>query len=176
MKALLILSLLFTTSCFDKKKKDKDNSSNTSTSKSNNPHVNLILSHGKIVIELFPDKAPATVKRISELVSERFYDGLTFHRVIPNFVAQGGDPTGTGRGGSGKNIKAEFNDLKHVKGSVAMARSSDPNSADSQFYIALNSLPHLDKNYTVFGKVVEGIDLVDKIRRGDKIIRMEIVK
>ena len=110
--------------------------------------------------------------RIIELVNKAFYDGIKFHRVVPNFVIQAGDPSGTGTGGSGKNLKAEFNDLQHIKGTVAMARTSDPDSADSQFYIALTTLSHLDRKYTVFGQVVEGLDVIDKIEQNDVIISM----
>lgn len=128
--------------------------------------------HGNIVFKLYPQKAPNTSRRIVKLTNEGFYDGLSFHRVEPQFVIQTGDPTGTGTGGSGKNLKAEFNDLQHIKGSVAMARSNDPDSADSQFYIALGTFPHLDGKYTVFGQVVEGMEILDQIKQGDKIISM----
>ncbi|GAB4021734.1 MAG: peptidylprolyl isomerase [Bdellovibrio sp.] len=128
--------------------------------------------HGNISFKLYPKKAPNTVTRIIELTQQGFYDGIIFHRVIPNFVIQGGDPTGTGTGGSGKKLKAEFNDIQHIKGTVAMARAQDVDSADSQFYIALNTLPHLDRNYTVFGQVSEGMDVLEKITQGDKIITM----
>lgn len=129
--------------------------------------------HGNIFIKLYPNQAPITVSRIIELTNEGFYDGLTFHRVVPGFVVQGGDPDGDGTGGSGKKLKAEFSELQHVKGTVAMARASgDKNSADSQFYIALNTLPHLDGSYTVFGQVTEGLEVVEKIQKGDKIISM----
>ncbi len=126
--------------------------------------------HGDIVFKFYPNEAPNTVTRISQLISEGFYDGLTFHRVVPNFVVQGGDPQGTGTGGSGQKLKAEFNDIQHVRGTVAMARAQDINSADSQFYIALSTLPHLDGQYTVFGQVVEGLELLDKITVGDKML------
>lgn len=128
--------------------------------------------HGNIAFKLYPKKAPNTVTRIIELTQQGFYDGIIFHRVIPNFVIQGGDPTGTGTGGTGKNLKAEFNDIQHIKGTVAMARSQDVDSADSQFYIALTTLPHLDKSYTVFGQVVEGMEILESIVQGDKIITM----
>lgn len=129
--------------------------------------------HGNIVFKLYPNQAPITVARIIELANEGFYDGLTFHRVVPGFVVQGGDPNGDGTGGSGKKLKAEFSNLQHVKGTVAMARAGgDEDSADSQFYIALNTLPHLDGSYTVFGQVTEGLDTVEKIQKGDKIISM----
>ena len=125
---------------------------------------------GEIHIEFLPDKAPNTVARIQQLMKQQFYKGIQFHRVIPNFVIQAGDPTGTGVGGSGTKINAEFNNELHVKGTVAMARVGDDiNSADSQFYIALSTLPHLDKKYTVFAKVTKGLDLLSKVRKGDKI-------
>ena len=120
---------------------------------------------GSIHIEFYSNKAPKTVERITELIKSGFYEGIQFHRVIPNFVAQAGDPTGTGVGGSGKKINAEFNDSIHTKGTVAMARLGDENSADSQFYIALSTLPHLDGKYTVFGKVVKGIELLDNVKK-----------
>lgn len=128
--------------------------------------------HGNIVFKLYPQHAPKTSARIAELTKQGFYDGLTFHRVVPNFVIQGGDPKGNGTGGSGQNLKAEFSNLQHIKGTVAMARSADKDSADSQFYIALNTLPHLDGQYTVFGQVVEGIENVEKVQAGDKILSM----
>lgn len=127
------------------------------------------LEYGPVEIELFPAEAPKTVARITELAGKGFYNGLTFHRVIPGFVAQGGDPDGNGTGGSGQKLKAEFNKHKHVEGTVAMARSSDPDSADSQFYISLGTHPHLDNSYTVFGKVTKGMDAVKKIKVGDKM-------
>lgn len=132
--------------------------------------------HGNIVFKLYPQKAPVTVSRILTLVKEGFYDGLIFHRVIPDFVIQGGDPTGTGLNGSGKKLKAEFNDIQHIAGTVAMARAQDPDSADSQFYIALNRAEHLDKNYTVFGQVVSGLDVCRKIKNGDKMLSVSIVE
>jgi len=132
--------------------------------------------HGNITFKLYATHAPNTSRRIVELTKEGFYDGLTFHRVVPNFVVQGGDPQGNGTGGSGRKLKAEFNDLQHIRGTVAMARSQDPDSADSQFYIALSTLPHLDKKYTIFGQVIEGGDLLDKISVGDKIISMSFIQ
>jgi len=128
--------------------------------------------HGDILIQFFPNSAPNTVKRISQLIDEGFYNGLIFHRVVPDFVVQGGDPTGTGTSGSGKKLMAEFNELKHLEGSVAMARSADPNSADSQFYICLGEFPHLDRQYTIFGKVIEGMDIVKKIKQNDKMLKV----
>jgi len=123
----------------------------------------------KIKIELYPEIAPITVENFERLVSEKFYDGLIFHRVIPGFMIQGGCPDGTGMGGPGWNIKGEFssngvkNDLKHERGVISMARSRMPNSAGSQFFIMHRNAPHLDGQYAAFGKVVEGIEVVDEI-------------
>lgn len=120
---------------------------------------------GIIKIKLFPDKAPKTVARIKELINKGFYNGIIFHRVIDGFMIQGGDPTGTGTQGSGQTIPDEFNNgLKHdSKGVVAMANTGRPNSQDSQFYITLAPQPHLDGKYTIFGKVISGMDVVEKI-------------
>lgn len=123
----------------------------------------------KIKIELYPDKAPITVENFENLVKEGFYNGLIFHRVISGFMIQGGDPLGTGTGGSKKKIKGEFrsngvqNDIKHVRGVISMARSANPDSASSQFFIMHKDAPHLDGQYAAFGKVVEGIEVVDEI-------------
>ncbi|POB12997.1 peptidylprolyl isomerase [Halobacteriovorax sp. DA5] len=134
-------------------------------------------SHGNITFKFYPKKAPNTVARLIQLIQSGFYDGLGFHRVIPNFVVQTGDPIGTGNGGSGKKIQAEFNNISHVAGTMAMARTlTDENSADSQFYIALTALPHLDGKYTVFGQVVDGLDILKKIKAGDKIISIEYLE
>lgn len=130
---------------------------------------------GTIKLELYEDKTPITTKNFIELSAQGFYDGLTFHRVEKGFVIQGGDPNGDGTGGSGKTIPLEINpDLKHVKGALAMARSQDPDSASSQFYITLEDVPFLDGNYAVFGKVTEGMDIVEDIEVGDKIIGIRI--
>ena len=135
----------------------------------------LKTTHGEITMGFYPKKAPKTVERITSLIKDKFYDGLVFHRVVPNFVVQGGDPQGTGIGGTGQKLPAEFNDMPHVKGAVAMARKgNDINSADSQFYIALGRLQHLDGQYTVFGQVTEGLEVVDKIRQGDKILSFSL--
>jgi peptidylprolyl isomerase len=127
----------------------------------------LDLTYGRVVIQLRPDKAPTTVARIKELAREGFYDGTPFHRVIAGFMAQGGDPTGTGTGGSGRTLPAEFNDLRHERGTMSMARSSNPNSADSQFFICFAPAPFLDGQYTAFGQVTEGMEFVDRIKKGD---------
>jgi peptidylprolyl isomerase len=125
------------------------------------------LKDGRVVIELRPDLAPNHVARIKELVAQGFYDGVVFHRVIPGFMAQTGDPTGTGRGGSGKNLDAEFSDAPFTRGTLGMARAQDPNSADSQFFICLAPAPHLNGQYTVWGQVVEGMEHVDAVKKGD---------
>ena len=143
------------------------------------------LTYGRVVIEMRPDLAPKHVARIKELVRQGFYDGTPFHRVIEGFMAQGGDPTGTGTGGSGKKLPAEFSNEKHVRGTVSMARSADPNSADSQFFIVFEAAPFLDKQYTIWGKVVSGMEHIDAIKKGDqarngtvsnpdKIIKMQV--
>ena len=140
----------------------------------------LKLSYGNVEIELYPEKAPNHVKRFKELADSGKYDGVVFHRVIDGFMAQTGDVkfgnsnnpdfnlslAGT-RGSDLPNLKAEFNDIPHVKGILSMARSSDPNSANSQFFICFEDAPHLDRQYTVFGRVVEGMEFVDKIKKGD---------
>lgn len=130
--------------------------------------LHLELKDGIVVIELLPEIAPNHVARIKELASEGFYDGIVFHRVIEDFMAQTGDPTGTGMGGSDKgNIKAEFSVKPHTRGAVSMARANDPNSANSQFFIVLKDSNFLDKNYTLFGYVTEGMQFVDNIKKGD---------
>lgn len=132
--------------------------------------ITIEMENGKkIKLELYPEVAPITVANFEKLVKEGFYDGLTFHRIIKGFMIQGGDPEGTGMGGSKENIKGEFrangvkNDLKHERGVISMARSSDPNSASSQFFIMHQDAPHLDGQYAAFGKVVEGIEVVDEL-------------
>jgi peptidylprolyl isomerase len=145
----------------------------------------MTLKTGTVKIELRPDLAPNHVARISELTKEGFYDGIVFHRVIPGFMAQTGDPTGTGTGGSKKgNIKAEFSRERHVRGTCSMARSSNPDSANSQFFICFDDAPWLDGQYTVWGKVTEGMEHIDQIKKGadrdgavsnpDKIISMTL--
>lgn len=138
-------------------------------------HVKITTKDGEIMIELYPDSAPNTVANFKALIAKGFYDGLTFHRVIPGFVAQGGDPRGDGTGGPGYKVKAEFNERKHLRGTLSMARSSDPDSAGSQFYICLEPQPHLDRQYTIFGQVTEGMDVVDAIRVGTKMDKLEVL-
>jgi peptidylprolyl isomerase len=139
------------------------------------------LEAGRVVIELRPDLAPKHVARIKELAREGFYDGIVFHRVIPGFMAQSGDPTGTGRGGSDKpDLPAEFSAEPFVRGTLGMARTSDPNSANSQFFINFAATPHLNGQYTVWGRVVEGMEYIDQIAQGeppadpDRIVKMQV--
>lgn len=127
----------------------------------------LTLESGRVTIRLRPDLAPAHVARISELANEGFYDGLTFHRVVEGFVAQGGCPKGTGTGGTGRKLKAEFSDTPHVRGVASMARAMDRNSGDCQFFICLADARFLDGEYTVWGEVAEGMELVDALPRGE---------
>jgi peptidylprolyl isomerase len=144
----------------------------------------LDLKDGRVVIELRPDLAPNHVARIKELARQGFYDGTPFHRVIDGFMAQGGDPTGTGTGGSGQKLKAEFSKEKHVRGTCSMARAASPDSADSQFFLMFDKAPHLDRKYSIWGQIVEGMEHVDAIKRGrpgsgtveepDTIIRMQV--
>ncbi len=127
----------------------------------------LELSTGPVVIEMRPDLAPKHVARIRELVRQGFYNNVVFHRVIDGFMAQGGDPTGTGMGGSGMKLPREFSSEKHRRGTVSMARAQSPDSADSQFFICFSDAPNLDGQYTIWGRVTSGMDAVDKLRKGD---------
>jgi peptidylprolyl isomerase len=128
--------------------------------------LTLDTTKGPVVIRLRPDLAPKHVERIKQLANEGFYDNVAFHRVIEGFMAQTGDPTGTGSGGMGDNLQAEFSKEPHVRGSVSMARTNDPNSARSQFFIVFKDSNFLDGQYTVWGKVTSGMEFVDKIKRG----------
>ena len=127
----------------------------------------LDLPAGRVTIAMRPDIAPKHVARIKELTRQGFYDGTIFHRVIPGFMAQGGDPDGNGMGGSGQNIEAEFSNIPHLRGTVSMARAADPDSADSQFFICFTRVPYLDNDYTVWGRVVSGMEYVDAIEVGE---------
>ena len=136
----------------------------------NNPVVTIEMENGGVMkVELYPETAPNTVAKFISLVEKGFYNGTIFHRVIPGFMIQGGDPEGTGMGGPGYRIKGEFtanrfqNDLKHTKGVISMARSGHPDSAGSQFFIMVDDAPHLDGQYASFGKVIEGIEVADQI-------------
>jgi peptidylprolyl isomerase len=147
------------------------------------------LASGKVVIELMPNLAPLHVERVKQLVAEKFYDGVVFHRVIPGFMAQTGDPTGTGSGGSSyPDLKAEFTDTPFVRGTIGAARTDDPDSANSQFFICFtdDGCGHLKGQYTVWGKVVEGMELIDAVKAGegeggtvvepDKVVSMSMMK
>jgi peptidylprolyl isomerase/peptidyl-prolyl cis-trans isomerase B (cyclophilin B) len=131
---------------------------------------------GEIRLEFYPEDAPKTVENFVTLAKKGFYNGLNFHRVVPDFVVQGGCPKGNGTGGPGYQIQAEFNKQKHVRGTLAMARSQDPDSAGSQFYICYGTTPHLDGQYTVFGRVVSGMEHVDRIKQGDKMTSVAITE
>lgn len=159
----------------------------TGASAAPSPENTLILDlkDGPVVIELLPDVAPQHVARIKELTRQGFYDGLVFHRVIEGFMAQTGDPKGNGTGGTGVKLPAEFSKTPFLRGTVGMARSADPNSGDSQFFIMFAPAPHLNGQYTVWGRVIDGMDHVDAIKRGDertngtvvnpdKIVRMRV--
>lgn len=138
-------------------------------------YVTMTTDHGKTTMKLLPEYAPVTVQAFKERVSEGFYDGIYFHRVIPGFVAQGGDPALVGRERVDYTLPPEFSqEIDHKRGSVAMARTSDPNSASTQFYISYGAQPHLDGQYTIFAEVVDGMHAVDNIEQGDKIVKMEM--
>jgi cyclophilin family peptidyl-prolyl cis-trans isomerase len=136
----------------------------------------LELENGRIVIMLRDDLAPKHVARIKELAREGYYDGLTFHRVIPDFMAQAGCPDGDGTGGSGQKIEAEFSDEPYIRGTVGMARTMNPDSGDSQFFITFGPTPHLNGQYTVWGQVTEGMDLVDEINVGEPPAEPSVIK
>src|SRR5712671_5118411 len=140
---------------------------------------------GRVVIEMRPDLAPNHCAQIKALARRGFYDGVPFHRVIEGFMVQTGDPTGTGTGGSGQTIRAEFSSEKHVRGTTSMARTSDPNSADSQFFVMFAPAPSLDGQYTIWGKVASGMEYIDQVKKGDqarngvvanpdKIVKMQV--
>lgn len=130
----------------------------------------LDLKDGRVVIQLRPDLAPNHVARIKELAGQGFYDGLKFHRVIEGFMAQTGCPEGSGMGGSGKKMKAEFSDVAHVRGTCSMARAASPDSADSQFFICFDEADYLNGKYTIWGEVIEGMDFVDAIKKGARMM------
>jgi peptidylprolyl isomerase len=146
------------------------------------PEDTLVIetTKGRVTVEMRPDLAPKHVARIKELARKGFYDGVVFHRVIDGFMAQTGDPTGSGMGGSGQKLKAEFNKEPHTRGAVSMARSQSPDSADSQFFIVFDEASFLDNKYTVWGRVIDGMENVDKITRGeppakpDKILTVRV--
>ena len=167
--ALVLGSILLMTSTTNAAELDPENT------------LNLQLKDGTVVIKLMPDLAPNHVARIKELTREGFYNGIVFHRVIDGFMAQTGDPTGTGTGGSDKpDLKAEFSDYNFGRGVIGAARTNDPNSANSQWFICFDDCSFLNGQYTIWGQVVSGMEFVDKIKRGeppsdpDKIIKLEV--
>eukprot|EP00919_Chromeraceae_sp_WS-2016_P064409 GHVR01152437.1.p1 GENE.GHVR01152437.1~~GHVR01152437.1.p1 ORF type:complete len:194 (-),score=22.83 GHVR01152437.1:505-1086(-) len=174
IKLLIILMTVFIMSKANATNKIKD-------------FIQMDTIYGPVTIELYTDKAPEHVQRIKDLCDVEFYDGLKFHRVIDNFMVQTGDPNGDGTGGSTKdNLNAEFNDISHKRGVISMARSEDPNSANSQFFIMLNDGLYLDGRYTAFGRVIKGMEFVDMIKKGnpeyngkvinpDKILKMRVL-
>ncbi|WP_135076870.1 peptidylprolyl isomerase [Terasakiella sp. SH-1] len=176
LKRLLLTALLVTGLSFSAQAQDFD--------KENSLYLDL--KDGRVVIKMRPDLAPKHVERIKKLTREGFYDGIVFHRVIRGFMAQTGDPTGTGMGGSDyPDLPAEFSNEPHVTGTLSMARSSNPHSANSQFFIVFKRAGHLDGQYTVWGQVVEGMEFVNRIKKGssynngkvtnpDKIIKMQV--
>jgi cyclophilin family peptidyl-prolyl cis-trans isomerase len=165
----IIISALVLSGCA------QEETANTTT-KEGVTMIQMETTKGTIKVELYDNEAPITTSNFKELVQSNFYDGLTFHRYEPDFVIQGGDPKGDGTGGSDKTIPLEISDnLKHDAGVIAMARSQEPNSASSQFYFTLAPAHFLDGNYAVFGKVVEGMDVVLELRADDKIIKVEEV-
>ncbi len=163
MKTLTIvlgICLLVLTACSGGEKAESESDKEVPKDR---PKVYLETDMGMITLELFPEVAPNHVRNFLELANKGFYDGLIFHRVVPGFVIQGGCPKGDGTGNAGYTIPAEFSDLKHMPGTLAMARSADPNSASCQFYICLAQLPSLDGNYTIFGQTIDGMDVVQAI-------------
>nr|WP_159638574.1 peptidylprolyl isomerase [Erysipelothrix anatis] len=182
LSVLMILGILLV-GCSSKPKEEPvsppetktETESKTDYSKETNPVATITMTNGDVITaELYPEVAPNTVNNFITLANSGFYDGVIFHRVIPGFMIQGGDPDGTGMGGPGYGIKGEFanngfpNDLKHNRGVLSMARAQDPNSAGSQFFITHKDSPHLDKDYAAFGMVTSGLDVVDKIAALDR--------
>lgn len=179
------MTLIFTlTNCTEKRKLPKISPADLSayTLEVNSAGLSKLSAtmktvHGNLKVQFYPKLAPNTVNRLIKLIQSGFYDGLAFHKVIPNFVVQTGDPSNTGNGGSGFKLKAEFNNIPHIRGTIAMARLpniENKDSADSQFYIALNTLPHLDKKFTVFAQVTDGLEILNKITIGDKILSITL--
>ncbi len=185
MKTFFITSFLIILNLFIM----NNQSANAKPSKINNSDnlLNIQTDYGNIVIKLMPEVAPKHVERIKILAKKGFYDNVPFHRVIDGFMAQTGDPTGTGTGGSDlPDLKAEFSNEPHTRGAVSMARAANPDSANSQFFIVLKDSQFLDRQYTVFGRVIEGMEIVDKIKKGtgangmvknpDKMIKVKMVE
>ena len=164
LKRLGLMGLLMTASALGAAAQDPENT------------LYMDLESGRVVIQMRPDLAPEHVARIKELAREGFYDGIVFHRVIEGFMAQTGDPTGTGMGGSGQKLPAEFSPEPYVRGTIGMARTQDPNSGDSQFFICFQDCSFLNGQYTVWGQVTEGMELVDGITRGEPPASPDAIK
>ena len=164
LKRLGLMGLLMTASASSAAAQDPENT------------LYMDLESGRVVIQMRPDLAPEHVARIKELAREGFYDGIVFHRVIEGFMAQTGDPTGTGMGGSGQKLPAEFSPEPYVRGTIGMARTQDPNSGDSQFFICFQDCSFLNGQYTVWGQVTEGMELVDGITRGEPPANPDAIK
>ncbi|MDX8393472.1 MAG: peptidylprolyl isomerase [Mariprofundales bacterium] len=190
MTAMIVISVIATASWLDVKEVEAKEIQSVNDVNNNWPthppkpgdanvpegnQIKITTANGDILIELYPDVAPNTVANFKALAGSGFYNGLKFHRVISGFMAQGGDPKGTGTGGPGYSVKAEFNAKKHIAGTLAMARSGHPDSAGSQFYICFGTQPHLDGQYTVFGQVIEGMDAVNKIQQGDIMSSVTVI-
>jgi cyclophilin family peptidyl-prolyl cis-trans isomerase len=179
IKITLVLSIVILFSiaagCIGGKTLKNETKISQEGSSDKNRVATIVTEKGTIKFELYEKETPITTQNFIELAQRGFYDGLTFHRVEPGFVVQGGDPKGDGTGGSEKNIPLEINaTLSHIKGAVGMARSNDRNSATSQFYITLGDAKFLDNNYAVFGQVIAGQDIAEKISKGDKMIKVTI--
>ncbi len=179
IKYILALSIVILFSiaagCIGGKTVDNETKISQEKSSETNRIATIVTEKGTIKFELYEKQVPITTQNFIELAQRGFYDGLTFHRVEPGFVVQGGDPKGDGTGGSEKKIPLEINaTLSHIKGAVGMARSNDRNSATSQFYITLGDAKFLDNNYAVFGQVIAGQDIAEKITKGDKMIKVTI--
>ena len=164
LKRLGLMGLLMTASALGAAAQDPENT------------LYMDLESGRVIIQMRPDLAPEHVARIKELAREGFYDGIVFHRVIEGFMAQTGDPTGTGMGGSGQKLPAEFSPEPYVRGTIGMARTQDPNSGDSQFFICFQDCSFLNGQYTVWGQVTEGMELVDGITRGEPPANPDAIK
>ena len=173
--ASLLCAALFVSPAFAQSPKaDKPVSPPAFSGRTPGPFVLIETERGTLTVELFPEVAPKTIAQFLNLAKKGFYNGSSFYRVVPKFLIQAGDPSGSGTGGSGRTIPDEFNEKKHKTGTVGMAHTKDPDSGDSQFYICLEPQPFLDGKYTVFGQVVEGLDVLPKIQEGDVIRKVSL--
>lgn len=184
IQMFLLFSLVMSASCSFKKSSSPASVANRSTieiqklstdiSGLSTTSATIKTVHGDITFRFYTKAAPHTSSRIIELIQNKFYDGMIFHRAIPNFIIQTGDSAGTNNGQPPIKLEPEFNELQHIKGTIAMARGVERDSADTQFYISLTTLPHLDGKYTVFGQVVEGLDVLPKLAKGDRILSITL--